>query len=201
MQYTAKKFNLPTLTGISGKQVEVHLGLYEGYVKHINLLRKQITELETLDKEKYAYAVTETRRRLGFEFNGMRMHEFYFSQWEKNSEGDATEEPRDGMLAKAVVEKYSSWEGFIEHFKTVAMSRGIGWTILYYDHEGKTMHTAWVTDHELGQLGGLTVILAMDMWEHAYMIDYLPAEKQQYIEAFFKNLNWSTIEERFNKTV
>ena len=73
MQYTAQKFDIPKLTGISDKQIEVHVGLYEGYVKHINLLREQITDLTALDKEKYAYAVTETRRRLGFEFNGMRM--------------------------------------------------------------------------------------------------------------------------------
>jgi Fe-Mn family superoxide dismutase len=193
MQYTAKKFDLPTLDGISEKQIEVHIGLYEGYVKHINLLREQITELTTLGKEKYAYAITETRRRLGFEFNGMRMHELYFAQWEKGAS-----EPQSGSLAQAVSEKYGSWEQFIEHFKTVGMSRGIGWTILYYDPEGKVVHTAWVTDHEFGQLGSLPVILAMDMWEHAYMIDYLPAEKKQYIEAFFKNLNWPMIEERFN---
>lgn len=197
MQYTAQTFDLPTLEGISDKQVEVHLGLYEGYVKHVNLLREQIKELTELDKEKYAYAITETRRRLGFEFNGMRMHELYFSQWEKGSEGGAAE-AGDGALARAVAEKYGSWDAFLDHFKTVGMSRGIGWTILYYDPEGEVVHTAWVTDHELGQLGSLPIILAMDMWEHAYMVDYLPAEKKQYIEAFFKNLNWKTIEERFN---
>lgn len=194
MEYATKAFNLPTLSGISDKQIEVHLGLYEGYVKYINLLREQIRELEALDKEKYAYAVTETRRRLGFEFNGMRMHELYFSQWE----GGAADEPRDGALAKALAEKYGSWEQGIEHIKAVGMSRGIGWTILYADPTEKTVHTAWVTDHELGQLGGLPVILAMDMWEHAYMVDYLPNEKKQYIEAFFKNLNWSVIERRFD---
>lgn len=193
MQYSAKKFNLPTLSGISEKQVEVHLGLYEGYVKHLNLLREQITDLETLNREKYAYAVMELRRRLGFEFNGMRMHEFYFSQWE----GGATDELRDGALASTLAKKYGSWESFLEHFKTVGMSRGIGWTILYADQQKETVHTAWITDHELGQLGGLPIILALDIWEHAFMVDYLPSEKKQYIEAFLKNLNWSVVEERF----
>jgi Fe-Mn family superoxide dismutase len=181
--------------GISDKQIEVHLALYEGYVKHVNLLREQIKELETVDKEKYAYAVTEVRRRLGFEFNGMRMHEVYFSQWENGP----SEASKESLLAEALSEKYTSWAGFIEHFKTVGMSRGIGWTILYADPQEKTVHTAWVTDHELGQLGGLPVILAMDMWEHAFMVDYLPSEKKQYIEAFFKNLNWPIVEERFKK--
>ena len=193
MQYTAKQFTLPALDGISEKQLTVHLALYGGYVAHVNLLQEQIRELETIGKEKYAYAITETRRRLGFEFSGMRMHECYFSQWE----GGATDEPRGGALASAVAEKYGSWEGFLEHFKTVGMSRGIGWSVLYADPHDKTMHTAWVTDHELGGLAGAPIILAMDMWEHAFMVDYLPSEKKQYIEAFFKNLHWPLIEKRF----
>jgi Fe-Mn family superoxide dismutase len=80
--YEAKKFDLPALPGISEKQIAVHLGLYEGYVKHVNVLRSQIADLEAADKEKNAYAIMEVRRRLGFEFNGMRMHELYFSQFE-----------------------------------------------------------------------------------------------------------------------
>src|SRR3989338_4376963 len=100
MQYTVKKFDLPKLTGISDKQIEVHVGLYEGYVKHINLLREQIRDLETVDKGKYAYAVTETRRRLGFEFNGMRMHEMYFAQWENGDRGAAQRAARARGFAK-----------------------------------------------------------------------------------------------------
>jgi Fe-Mn family superoxide dismutase len=78
------------------------------------------------------------------------------------------------------------------------MTRGIGWTVLYHDPKGKTVHTAWVGDHELGQLAGLPVILAMDMWEHAFMVDYLPSEKKQYIEAFLKNTNWKVVESRYS---
>ncbi len=189
--YEAQKFELPALEGISEKQVKVHIGLYEGYVKHMNVLREQIANLEA-DKEKNAYAITEVRRRLGFEFNGMRMHEYYFSQFE----GGAKAPTSGSALEKAVSEKYGSWDAFIAHVTTVAMSRGIGWTILYYDTVGKTPHVAWVTDHELGQLGSLPVILALDMWEHAFMVDYVPAEKKNYIEAFFKNLNWSVVESR-----
>lgn len=191
--YTPLTFNLPELTGLSEKQLKAHLGLYEGYVKHVNLLREQIKELETADREKFAYAIMETRRRLGFEFNGMRMHEYYFKQFE----GGSTPIDTNAKLIAALTEKYGSLEGFIAHFTTVGMSRGIGWTILYADPQGGTMHTSWVTDHELGQLGGLPVILAMDMWEHAYMVDYLPAEKKQYIEAFLKNINWNVASSRF----
>lgn len=195
--YTPQIFSLPELPGLSEKQIKVHIGLYEGYVKHINVLREQIKDLEALDKEKYAYAITETRRRLGFEFNGMRMHEYYFTQFESGAVTCNTE----SGFAKGVSEKYGSVENFITHFTSVAMSRGIGWSILYYDPIGNTPHTAWVTDHELGQLGGLPILLALDMWEHAFMVDYVPAEKKNYIEAFLKNVNWSVVEKRFDAIV
>lgn len=192
--YTPKTFNLPPLTGISPEQVSVHLALYEGYVKHMNVLRAQIKDLEE-HAEKHAYAITEVRRRLGFEFNGMRMHEYYFEQFE----GGATPHSDGGALEKIVSEKYGSWDAFIAHLTTVALSRGIGWSILYIDPVAATPHIAWVGDHELGQLGSLPVILALDMWEHAYMVDYRPSDKKTYIEAFFANLNWRVIEERLAK--
>ncbi len=191
--YTPRTFSLGTLDGLSEEQVKVHLALYEGYVKHVNVLREQITELSALDKDKYAFAITETRRRLGFEFNGMRMHEYYFEQLE----GGVAPLNAESELTKAVTEKYGSVEEFMTHMKSVAMSRGIGWTILYNDPQGGTVHIAWVTDHELGQLGGLPIIFALDMWEHAFMVDYRPATKKDYVEAFLKNVNWSVPEKRF----
>lgn len=189
--YEAQTFTIPPLNGISQQQIDVHLGLYQGYVKHVNLLREQIADLSS-DTEKYHFAIESVRRRLGFEFNGMRMHEFYFPQFE----GGATPAPTEGPLYDALTEKYGSWDAFVEHFKSVGMSRGSGWTVLAYDTKGRTPHVWWTTDHELGTLADVEVLLAMDMWEHAYMVDYLPAEKKQHIDAFFNNLNWNVVEER-----
>ncbi|HET8581385.1 MAG TPA: Fe-Mn family superoxide dismutase [Candidatus Paceibacterota bacterium] len=191
--YEARTFDIPSLEGISDKQIEVHLGLYQGYVKQINLLRSQIADLTAEDPEKYAFAIESVRRRLGFEFNGMRMHEFYFPQWE----GGATEAPRESALGNALSEKYGSWDGFIAHFTKVGMSRGSGWCTLAWDQKGGTPHVWWTTDHELGMLADVEILLAMDMWEHSYMVDYLPAEKGTHIEAFLRNLNWRVIEDRF----
>jgi len=193
--YEAKKFSVPALEGISEKQITMHFGLYEGYVKHVNLLRQQIADLTAQDPEKYNFAIESIRRRLGFEFNGMRMHEFYFPQLE----GGATQEPREGALAKALSEKYGSWDAFITHFKKVGMSRGSGWATLAWDQSGNTPHVWWTVDHELGTLADVKVLLAMDMWEHAYMVDYLPSEKAKHIDAFLKNLNWSVVEKRFEE--
>lgn len=194
MTYQARKFNLPELKGLSKKQIDVHLSLYEGYVKHVNLIMEKIAAMKESDAEGNAYVMAELRRRLGFEFDGMRMHEYYFEQFEGGNQGNP-----DSALAKAAAERYGSGEQFLAHIKEVAGTRGIGWVVVYYDAVGKMLHTAWVNDHEIGQLGGCPVILALDLWEHAYMVDYLPAEKKNYIDAFFDNLNWTVCEARFDK--
>ncbi|MFA5997790.1 MAG: Fe-Mn family superoxide dismutase [Candidatus Paceibacterota bacterium] len=199
MTYTPKTFNLTTLQGLSEKQVKVHLALYEGYVKNVNLI------LETLkgyaaygDKatEGDKYAITELRRRFAFEFDGMRLHEYYFEQFEGGAQAFS-----DGALASAAAEKYGSKDGLVAHIKEVAGTRGIGWVVVYYDPRGKSLHTVFVNDHELGQLAGLPILLALDLWEHAYMVDYVPAEKKNYVDAFLTNLNWSVVEKRFDAAI
>lgn len=191
--YQEHTFKFPELKGISQKQLDVHLKLYGGYVKNVNLLLATVAAYQNTNDEGGAFAVAEMRRRLGFEFDGMRTHEYYFSQWESGSNSDAP------ILQKALADQYESFEKWLGYFKTVGMTRGIGWTILYFDGAVKKFHNAWVADHELGQLAGLPIILAMDMWEHAFMVDYAPADKKKYIEAFFDNLNWGVMEERFSK--
>lgn len=199
MTYTARTFDLPALQGISEKQLKVHLALYEGYVKHVNLIMETLKSYasygdKATDGDKLAIA--ELRRRMGFEFDGMRMHECYFSQFE----GGAKSLDESSALAQLAKERYGD-AGIIGHVKGVAATRGIGWVVVYADPVGKTLHTTFVADHELGQLAGLPIILALDLWEHAYMVDYVPAEKMNYIGAFFANVNWGVIEERFTKVM
>lgn len=194
MTYTAQTFTLPELQGLSKKQIDVHLALYEGYVKHVNLIVDTIARLKSEDAQMNAYAINELRRRLGFEFDGMRMHEYYFEQLE----GGAQPLSETSALARGAVEKYGSVEGLLAHIKEVAGTRGIGWVVLYKDTKAQTLHTAFVNDHELGQLSGLPIILAVDLWEHAFMVDYVPAEKKNYVDAYFQNVNWSVAEKRFD---
>ena len=192
MTYQEQVFELPELQGISQKQLDVHLALYKGYVKNLNLLNQTLADLMQ-DSEKNAYALSEVKRRLAFEFDGMRMHEHYFSQWERGTK----ELDANSALATSLVRQYGSFDAFLSEFKAVGMMRGIGWSTLYFDSKAGVFHTAWVADHEVGQLSGLSIILAMDMWEHAYMVDYVPADKKNYIDAFFSNLNWDVISSRF----
>lgn len=195
MAYTARTFEFGELKGISKKQVEVHLALYEGYVKHTNLILSTIKELREADCEKHAFVINELRRRLGFEFDGMRMHEYYFEQFEGADKLPADSSP----LKDAAEERYGSWDGFISHIKEVAGTRGIGWIVVYFDAADRMLHTAYVGDHELGQFAGLPIILAIDLWEHAYMVDYVPADKKKYIDAFLGNLTWGVCEGRFSR--
>ncbi len=196
MEYIARKFSLPELKGLSEKQIAVHLALYEGYVKHVNLIREKIASLKE-GNEDNSYLINELRRRFAFEFDGMRMHEYYFEQFE----GGAHQQTSGSPLSNAAEEKYGSWDAFIEHVKEVAGTRGIGWVVVYYDPSGRTLHTVFVNDHEIGQLAGLPILLAVDLWEHAYMVDYVPADKKSYVEAFLENVNWSVPEGRMLEEV
>jgi Fe-Mn family superoxide dismutase len=193
MTYSARTFELPELKGLSKEQIDVHLKLYEGYVKHTNLIMERIHALKDDTSDEATFTKNELRRRLGFEFDGMRMHEYYFEQFEGGPQSPDAAAP----LADAAAEKYGGQDQFVAHIKEVAGTRGIGWVVVYFDPKGRTIHTTWVDDHQLGQLSGLPVLLALDMWEHAFMVDYKPAEKKTYVDAFLDNLNWNVVERRF----
>ena len=190
MNYEIKKFNIPALEGISQESIYLHLGLYAGYVKHVNLIREKITAYEN-DMSNNAFAIAEMQRRLGFEFGGMRNHEYYFSQFE----GGATPLP-ESTFKEMIETQWGSFETWLERFKTIAKTRGVGWAMLYVDAQTNQLVQTWVDEQHLGQLADLQIVLALDMWEHSYMRDYLPADKGGYIDAFFKNLNWEVIAAR-----
>ncbi|MBX4198185.1 Fe-Mn family superoxide dismutase [Candidatus Parcubacteria bacterium] len=189
--YQEQKFSIPELKGISKKSVDEHLKLYAGYVKHTNLILDKINEYAQ-DAEKHAYALGELQRRFSFEFNGMRNHEYYFKSLEGGPEmlGD------NSMLKVAVEKEFGSWDGWLNRFKAITLTRGIGWAILYWDSHAKRLVNAWVDEQHLGQLNSVQYIVGIDMWEHAFYLDYA-TEKKKYVDAFFENLNWSVIENNF----
>ena len=190
MQYEAKKFNIPALDGISQESIDLHLGLYAGYVKHVNVIRDKIAAYSN-DQENNGYAIAEMQRRLGFEFGGMKNHEYYFSQFE----GGAKPLP-DGSVKDMITAQWGDFDTWLQRFKTVASTRGVGWAMLYFDKDTNQLVQTWVDEQHLGQLANAHIILALDMWEHSYMRDYLPAQKGEYIDAFFKNLNWEVVASR-----
>lgn len=190
MKYESLTFDIPELEGISKETIENHLNLYYGYVKHVNLIHEKISSYRN-DLENNSFAIAEMQRRLGFEFGGMRNHEYYFSQFE----GGSKKLP-DGSLKSKIEQQYGSIENWLENFKNIALTRGVGWAMLYYDPHTDRLIQTWVDEQHIGQMADLDIILALDMWEHSYMRDYYSADKGKYIEAFFKNLNWETVSER-----
>lgn len=193
MQFEEKKFTIPKLKGISAKTVEEHLKLYAGYVKNSNLLLAKLDELAA-DSEKNAYALGEVQRRFGFEYDGMRNHEVYFD----SLSGGNSEISQESELYKSITYLWGSFDAWLARFKAIAMTRGVGWAMLYLDTKDKRLLNAFVEDHQLGQLVGCTPVLALDMWEHAFVADYQPSGKKQYVEDFFANLNWKKIEENMD---
>ena len=187
MKYEPLTFDIPELIDISRETIDLHLGLYQGYVKHVNLIREKIDAYNN-DPEMNAYAIAEMQRRLGFEFGGMRNHEYYFSQFEGGPKSLVS-----GTLKDKIEFQFSNLEEWQKRFTQIAQTRGVGWAMLYHDPHTDQLVQTWVDEQHIGQLADLDIILALDMWEHSYMRDFLPTAKGQYIEAFFKNLNWDVI--------
>lgn len=193
-QFEAKQFNIGELKGISAKTVEEHLKLYAGYVKHSNLILEKIEEL-AMDSEKNAYALGEVQRRFGFEYNGIRNHEIYF----ESLSGGANDLEEGSRLKEQIEKDFGSFDGWLNKFKATALTRGIGWAMLYWDKKDGRLLNAWIDEQHLGQLQDCAPIIALDMWEHSFVADYQPSGKKNYIEDFFENLNWKVVEENFTK--
>lgn len=195
-KFEERKFAIPELKGISAKNIEEHLKLYAGYVKNANSIIEKIPEYETwAEKDPFVtYFTSELSRRFAFEFDGMRNHEYYFA----SLEGGAAP-LSDGPLMQAIKENFGSYDAFLSRFKAVALTRGIGWTVLYHDKHSNQLLIQWIDEQHLGHLTGLSWILGIDMWEHAFVADYQPSGKKQYVEDFFSNLNWKNIEGNFSE--
>jgi Fe-Mn family superoxide dismutase len=122
----------------------------------------------------------------------MTNHKYFFEQFEKGPKNINTE----SRLYKEINKEWGSFENWLKSYKNLALTRGIGWAMLYYDPISKKLINSWVDEQHLGQLNGCNTIIALDMWEHSYVSDYQPSGKKQYIEDFFSNIDWQTIEGR-----
>ena len=191
--YEVKNFDsLLGLAGFSDTLLKNHFTLYQGYVANTN---KLIAELKILREEEKANtpAFAELKRRFGWEFNGLRLHEYYFANLNKNK----TELKPNG-LRLALETEFGSLANWEKDFRATSLMRGIGWVILAYDQIGNRLFNVWVNEHDTGHLGGGVPIMVLDVFEHAYMLDY-GLKKADYLEACFKAFDWKTVEKRFAK--
>jgi len=177
------------MEGFSQTLLNNHFTLYQGYVTNTNkLLELGSAMLKEGKAGTPEYA--ELKRRLGFEFNGMRLHEYYFGNLGGKGNLD-----RSGRLAKKLAEEFGSYDDWEKDFRGTATMRGIGWAILYLDNATGRLINQWINEHETGHLAGGTPVLVLDVFEHAFMIDY-GLKRGDYIEVFFKNVNWDVVEGR-----
>lgn len=197
--YEARQFNLSGLKGISDQTLEMHFKLYEGYVKETNNLTNRITEFikdGNVDQEEMP-AYSELTRRLGFEYNGMVLHEYYFDNLQR---GGGTGDPaQTSEFTKAAENSFGSYNIWKADFVGIGKMRGVGWAICNQNPNNGRLSNHWITLHETGNVAGFNPILVMDVWEHAFLLDYKPAERPKYIEAFFSNIAWDMVENRLKK--
>ena len=194
--YKARQFNLSGLKGISDQTLEMHFKLYEGYVKETNNLTDKITEFikdGKVDQEEMP-AYSELTRRLGFEYNGMVLHEYYFDNLQ--SGGGIGDPEKTSQFVKAAESTFGSYDIWKADFVGIGKMRGVGWAICNQNPANGRISNHWITLHETGNVAGFSPILVMDVWEHAFLLDYKPAERPKYIEAFFSNIHWAEVEKR-----
>jgi superoxide dismutase, Fe-Mn family len=195
LAYQAKQYNLSGLIGISDQTLEMHFKLYEGYVRETNRLTGHIARFlkdGTVDQEEMP-AYSELTRRLGFEYNGMVLHEYYFDNLKRHGSGDPD---RTSVFIKEAESSFGSYAVWKTDFSSIAKMRGVGWAICSRNPMNGRLSNHWITLHETGNVAGFTPLLILDVWEHAFLLDYKPSERGKYIESFFSNINWDVVEER-----
>ena len=196
--YREQSFDrLKGLDGISDAQIAEHLGLYAGYVKQVNVLNEKLAEMLGRGKASGTDPeFAELTRHLGFEYNGMILHEYYFANLRPRSEPSP---PSGSGLARALGDTFGSVDTWKTDFQAMGGMRGIGWVILFQDPATDRLTNHWISLHQDGVPAGFKPLLVMDVWEHAFMRDYKVSEKKQYVEAFFRNIDWSTVQQRLDE--
>lgn len=195
-KYTPMQFtHLKGLKGISDAVLESHFKLYEGYVNRTNKLTELLSGMQAKGEalgSNPAYA--EMTRRMGFEYNGMVLHEYYFGNMKPGGSGTP-----GGKLKQAMEQSFGSYENWLADFKAVGTSPGIGWAVTFQDPRTGWLSNHWVTLHENGNIAGYTPIIVMDAWEHAFVPDYKPFERAKYVDAYFQNIDFDACEARLKK--
>ncbi len=190
MPYAAKDYaRLVGMEGFSDTLLKNHFTLYQGYVTNTNKVLDTL-DLMAKDGKSATPEFAELKRRLGWEFNGMRLHELYFENLGGKGGIDKT-----SKMAKRIIDSFGSYDAWEKDFRATGAMRGIGWVALYHDTDARRLINFWVNEHDVSHPAGCAPILIMDVFEHAFMLDY-GLKRADYIEAFFKNINWAAVELR-----
>lgn len=179
------------LAGIGERQLAQHWKLYEGYVENVNLLNERLAVLaEAAD---FGPEFAALKRRAGFEYDGMILHERYFGALK------AGQRPlgERSLLAREMEKSFGGYGAWLSEFAAMGKMRGVGWVILYFDPAAAALTNHWIGLHEDGHPAGFVPVLVMDVWEHAYMVDSGADGRVRYVSAFLNNVDWPKLEEEF----
>lgn len=190
MEYAAKDFsNLIGTPGFSETLLKNHFTLYQGYVANTLKVAEMLDGLLKEGKENTP-DFAELKRRFGWEWNGMRLHELYFANLGGN--GNSASAPKTLEIIKSAFGSFDQWQ---RELKATGMMRGIGWVILYYDQEIGNAYNCWINEHDVAHLAGGAPLLVMDVFEHAFLLDY-GLKRADYVDAFVKAIDWTAVEKR-----
>jgi superoxide dismutase, Fe-Mn family len=194
--YVATDFAFPAVEGLSRHALDLHLQLYRGYVKQVNGLQRQVTELAALEhlSERDRLRKDGLIRRLAFEYNGMILHELFFEQLDGRPEGDG---PEDGsVLQQAMQASFGGIDDWRNDIAQLADTRGVGWVVAARQAGSRRLINTWISEHQLGLPVNVQIIAVFDLWEHAYLLDFSPTARGDYLSVLFWNLDWRVIESR-----
>lgn len=186
--------NLIGMSGFSDTLLRNHFKLYQGYVKNTGAVIEKLNAM-LVDKKCNTPEYAELKRRLGWEFNGILLHEYYFENLGSKKQFDT-----NGAFHKKAIDDFGCFENWKQDFISTGLIRGIGWVVVYWDPRTNRLINVWVNEHDVGHITAAQPILVMDVFEHAYITDY-NLDRTKYIEAFFENINWEVVEKRFNKCI
>jgi len=200
LTYQVRTFDLSGVQGLSKKAIDLHLGLYKTYVESLNKLLEQSpqrpgaagTAAATAAAAAAPLALDGYNRRFAFEYNGVTLHELFFEQLA----GKRRQLPADGDFAEALHEEHGDFAGWKAAIESLAKTRGVGWVLTLREHGRERLHNCWIDLHQLSVPVNCDVVFALDLWEHAYMIDFTPAQRADYVKIVLDNVDWPVVEQR-----
>ncbi len=196
MPYKTTNFEyLLGIKGLSDQLLNNHFALYQGYVSSLNKM-EEFLFARLKDGNTASPEYMEVKRRISWEFNGMALHEYYFENIKKN---ESALDP-ESKLSDKIIEDHGSYDMWKKSFKAAASMRGVGWVISCYEPRGNRIYNTWINEHDTGHLCGATPLLVLDVFEHAFMLDY-GIKRADYIEAFFKMIDWDIVAKRFDSAI
>jgi superoxide dismutase, Fe-Mn family len=192
--YTAREFDLTAVTGLSPRAIELHLGLYAGYVTNLNkLLAEQRAAYPEPGEAATPLDLASHARRFAFEYNGVILHELFF---EALGAPGGSSPDKSGVLADAAARTYGGMTQWMQHAAGLAALRGVGWVVCVRERETNRLYNTWVDLHHLSMPANTDIVLALDLWEHAYLLDFAPSQRATYFDTLWDSIDWAKVENR-----